>query len=109
MRPDRLLLQDMLEAIDEVITSTPAHRDDYDADKFLRSHLVRNIQIIGEAAVRLSKEARDANPHVPWRLLIGMRHIIVHDYFEVDWDVVYLTATQDIPPLRTLIERLLDV
>ncbi|MBW7864499.1 MAG: DUF86 domain-containing protein [Candidatus Hydrogenedentes bacterium] len=103
MRTDPILLQDMLDAIGEVIENTPADRDTYNADKFLRSHLVRNIQIIGEAAVRLSKELRDANPQVPWRQIAGMRHAIVHDYFQIDWNEVYDTAVRDIPPLNSLI------
>ncbi|MDQ1255860.1 MAG: hypothetical protein QG656_454, partial [Candidatus Hydrogenedentes bacterium] len=98
MRADRLLLQDMLDAIEEVIETTPAEREAYDANKLIRSHLVRNIQIVGEAAVRLSKEIKDANPRVPWRQIVGMRHIIVHDYFEIDWTAVYDTAVQDVPP-----------
>ena len=50
MRPDRLLLQDILEAIEEIIECTPPTQAEFDANKFLRSHLLRNIQIIGAAA-----------------------------------------------------------
>ncbi len=50
MRPDRLLLQDILEAIDEVIETTPSDKTRFDSDKLVRSHLIRNIQIIGEGA-----------------------------------------------------------
>lgn len=59
MRPDRLLLQDFLEAIGEVLDTTPRTRTEFDANKLVRSHLLRNIQIIGEAAIRLSKPLKD--------------------------------------------------
>ena len=107
MRSDHLLLQDILEAIDEVIDTTPAMRGAYDADKFLRSHLLRHIQIIGEAAWRLSATLKERNPQIPWKLIAGMRHVLVHDYFEVNWTRVYDTARDHVPPLKPLIESIL--
>ena len=92
MRNDRLRIQDIDEAIEEIIRSTPETRAQFDADKFRRSHILRHIQIIGEAAARLSTELRDANRNIPWKEIIGMRHILVHDYFEVNWHRVYETA-----------------
>lgn len=107
MRPDRLLLQDMLDAIDEVLACTPPAQSAFDGDKFLRSHLLRHIQIIGEAAARVSTAVQDAHPEVPWRLITGMRHVLVHNYFEVNWARVYLTARDHIPPLRPTIAAIL--
>lgn len=112
MRSDRLLLQDILDAIQEVMQTTPKSRSDYDRDKLVRSHLIRHIQIIGEAAWRLSPELKNANPHVPWRAIAGMRHILVHDYFEVDWNAVYNTAAKDVPalqlPITTIFRQLIS-
>lgn len=107
MRTDRILIQDILEAIQEVMDCTPTARGAFDADKFLRSHLLRNIQIIGEASTRLSKEIKEKNPQVPWREITGMRHAIVHDYFEIDWNEVYNTAVGDVPVLKSLFEVIL--
>ena len=108
MRPDRLLLEDILESIREVMETTPPSRRAYDRDKLVRSHLVRHIQIIGEAASRVSTELKQANPHVPWRAITGMRHAIVHDYFEIDWNEVYNTAIRDIPSLQLPILSILS-
>jgi uncharacterized protein with HEPN domain len=72
MRHDLLLLQDILGAIDEAISCTPPSREDFDSDKFLRSHLLRQIQIIGEAVWRLSKTIKDHHPAVPWRQISVM-------------------------------------
>lgn len=108
MRPDRLLLEDILESVREVMETTPPNRRDYDRDKLVRSHLVRHIQIIGEAASRVSAELKQANPHVPWRAIAGMRHAIVHDYFEIDWNEVYNTAIRDVPSLQLPIVAMLN-
>ena len=107
MRTDRLFLGDIVEAIDEVISTTPPTRAEFDANKLVQSHVIRNIQIIGEAVSRLSNGLKDAHPAVPWRQIVGMRHAIVHDYFDVDWDEVYRTAINDIPPLKSQIEAIL--
>ena len=106
MRPDRLLLQDILEAISEVIDTTPASRIEFDGNKLVRSHIVRNIQIIGEAVSRLSQPLKVHHPFVPWRLIAGMRHVIVHDYFQIDWNEVYSAARRDVPPLKPLIQTI---
>jgi len=107
VRPDRLLLQDILDAIDEVLSTTPPSRSAFDADKLVRSHVLRHIQIIGEAAWRLSQHVKDQHPEVPWKVIAGMRHALVHDYFEVDWNEVYNTAVRDVPQLKPLIQTIL--
>ncbi len=108
MRNDHRRLQDILEAIDEIIQSMPDTRAQFDADRFRRSHVLRYIQIIGEAAARLSSETRRASPDIPWKEMMGMRHILVHDYFEVNWQRVYDTAKNDIPALKQPIQLLCE-
>jgi uncharacterized protein with HEPN domain len=108
MRPDHLLLEDMLEAIHEVIECTPATREAFDADRFRRSHLPRQIQIIGEAVWRLSASLKNKHEAVPWRQIAGMRHALVHDYFEVDWNEVYNVVVREIPALEAPIQAILN-
>jgi uncharacterized protein with HEPN domain len=79
MRPDRLLVEDILEALGEVLEATPSTRDALDTDKYRRSHLLRHLQIIGEAAWRLSQALKDRHPEVPWTQIAGMRHVLVHN------------------------------
>ncbi len=108
MRADRSLLLDMLEAIDEVLDTLPATRGAFDADKFVRSHILRHVQIIGEAAWRLSEAIKRRHPDVPWKQMAGMRHVLVHDYFEVNWARVYDTARNDVPRLKPMILGILE-
>ena len=78
----------------------------FDADENLRLAMAHLLQIIGEAAGRLSPEFREQHPEVPWKAIVGMRHKVVHDYLNVDYNVVWRTATEELPPLLSLLERL---
>jgi uncharacterized protein with HEPN domain len=63
--------------------------------------------IIGEAAARLSPELRDSHPEIPWPDIRGFRNIIVHNYFGIDWEEVWRSATEDAPLLRSQIAGIL--
>jgi uncharacterized protein with HEPN domain len=70
--------------------------------------VIRQLEIIGEATKRLSQETRTASPSIPWQDIAGMRDKLIHDYFGVDLDAVWLTARDDVPTLKAEVERLLD-
>lgn len=107
MRSDRLRLQDMLDAMKVVSAYLPADRADFDSNPPIQSHIFRHIMIIGEAAWNLSGPLKQQYPQVPWRKIEGMRHVLVHDYFKVNWTRVYETARDDVPVLRPQIEAML--
>jgi uncharacterized protein with HEPN domain len=79
-------------------------RSDLDLDEMLLFALVRAVEIVGDAAARLSPEARAALPDIPWRLIVGMRNRLVHAYFDVDLDILWTTATQALPELLPALE-----
>jgi uncharacterized protein with HEPN domain len=81
MRSDRERLLDILEAIDRIDTHKGEGRSEFETDELLQIWFVHHLQIIGEAASRLSDEIRTQHPEVPWGQMIGMRHILVHGYF----------------------------
>jgi uncharacterized protein with HEPN domain len=82
-------------------------RQDFDADENLRLALAYLLQIIGEAARQVSAGFRESCPSIPWDAIIGMRHKVVHDYLNVDEDIVWRTATQELGPLVAELHRLL--
>lgn len=80
---------------------------DFESDLALRLAITHLLQTIGEAARRLSDGLRTAHPKVPWPQIVGMRHKIVHDYMDIDFDVVWDTATNELPPLAEMLRSLL--
>jgi uncharacterized protein with HEPN domain len=81
-------------------------REELDEDEMLLFALVHAIQIIGEAASKVSPEGRRLMPDIPWREAIGIRHRLVHAYFDVDRDVLWKTATEALPALMKQLESI---
>jgi uncharacterized protein with HEPN domain len=97
---DLLYLGHMLDvSIQAVQKLQGKSREDFEADDNLRLALTHLIQMIGEAARRVGPESRQRHPQIPWSDVIGMRHKIVHDYLDVDFDVVWEVVTTDLPEL----------
>lgn len=83
-------------------------REDLDKDKMLVLALVKAIEIVGEAAYKISQKTRSRYSHIPWNDIIGMRHRLVHVYFDINLDVLWKTVQEDIPYLITQIEPLVS-
>lgn len=97
---DRERLQHMLDAAKDVRSYVSGRvRTDLDADSMLRRAVVNALQVIGEAAARVSDEGRARVPRLPWGEIVGTRHILVHVYWGIDADQVWNMATQDVPVL----------
>ena len=77
------------------------------ADRVLLRATERDIDIIGEAARRVSTAYMTAHPEIPWRNIIGQRNILAHEYGQIDHELLYKTAVQDIPALIVQIQSLL--
>ena len=107
MRDDPGRLRDILEAIAKIQVYVQEGRERFDETELHQVWIVHHLQIIGEAARALSKEVRDAHPKVPWSDVIGMRNILVHEYFSVDLDEIWDTAVNDLPSLRLQVEEML--
>ena len=105
---DKVRLRHMLDHAQEAISMVgERQRQDLRQDRMLELALVRLIEIIGEAAARVSPEGRTEHPSIPWPEIIGMRNRLVHGYDEVDLDVLWDTIEFDLPPLvRTLLQIL---
>jgi uncharacterized protein with HEPN domain len=82
--------------------------DEYKADRDLRLIIERLLIIIGEAAARVSTTFRDEHPEIPWRQIIGQRHVLAHGYDVVEDSLVYETCTVGLPELLRLMEPLVS-
>jgi len=111
MRPeerDPAYLWDILQASREVEDMLVEH----DLPAFMENRVLiraieRNMEIIGEAARRVSMEFKAQHPEIPWRQVIGQRNILAHEYGQIDHELLYKTAAEDVPELSQMIRSLL--
>ncbi len=104
---DRVRLRHMLDAAQSAVRFTGGHcREDLDTDEMLSFALLRALEIIGEADAHVSQAARDALPQLAWREIVGMRHRLIHGYFDVDLDRVWDTVTHSVPDLLEQLEAI---
>jgi uncharacterized protein with HEPN domain len=105
---DPARLEHILLAIDRIFSFVDGRDlEDIQKDSMLYYAVVKNIEIIGEAAYMLTPEFKEAHPETPWKIIIGMRHFLVHGYFEVSADEVRNVVEKDLHPLKEQVERYL--
>lgn len=106
---DRVRLTHMLDAVRAAEEFAQGQtRVALEQDRKLAFALVRAIEIVGEAATKVSPETQQAISDIPWKSITGMRHKIVHDYFDIDYDVVWKTVVERMPELRSILESILS-
>lgn len=107
---DRIRLTHMLDAARQALSfARNRRRYDLDADAMLRRAVLHCIQEIGEAASKVSAAGRARAVDVPWKQIVGMRQRLVHDYFEINLDLVWLVLDRDLVPLTQALETVLAV
>jgi uncharacterized protein with HEPN domain len=108
-RNPQLLLEDILEALNAVLEYTAGYNYDlFLKDRKTRDAVLRNIQIIGEAANRIPKNIKEQYSEIDWQRIIKSRHIIVHDYAGVDYEIVWRIIEVHLPSLRIDIQTVLN-
>jgi len=110
MRKDDLIrLRHMLDAAREAIEFAQNKcRTDLDNDRKLTLALVKDVEIIGEAAYQITEDTRRALPEIPWEDIVGMRHRLVHAYFDINLDILWQTVQEDLPPLVRILSEILS-
>ena len=108
MRDPKERIVDMLEAIHRINKYAVRGRAAFVADELIQTYVVHNLQILGEAACKLSPEYRWHHSEIPWPKIMGMRHILVHDYFQIDLDIVWAVVEKELPKLKEQLEILVE-
>lgn len=105
---DAAYLWDMLQACKEILDfCADAEWEDFIADRKLCLAVERSLEIVGEAAGKVSEEFQGRHPAIPWRRIKGMRNILAHEYGQIDYEIIYKTVADEVPDLAAALEVLL--
>jgi uncharacterized protein with HEPN domain len=108
-KDDRVYVGHMIETIQKAQSFVDGiGRAEFDNNETLRLDLTHLLQIIGESARRVSQDFRTAHPQIPWKGIVGMRSKVVHDYLNVDDDIVWSTVIDDLPALLIELEKIMN-
>lgn len=108
MRHENLYLNDIVEAADHIaVFISGTDFEGFQKSELLRSAVVQKLGIIGEAAARVSEDLTTRHSEVPWPQIVAFRNILIHAYFGIDWEVVWLAAIDRCPVLRRRIAAIL--
>ena len=109
MRTVRDRLIDVSEAIDRIERQAQGGSQSFLGDPLVQVWMIHHIQIIGEAIRAVSQDLKALDPTTPWAQIVGMRHILVHDYFGIDLNEVWGVIERDIPSLKQSVIHLLEI
>lgn len=105
----RELIRHILDEIDYILAQIPnTDFDSFVKNATLKRAFVRSIEIIGEASKKLPEDVKSKQPDIEWRKVAGMRDRLIHDYFGVDYTIVWDVATTKLPDLREKLQSLLE-
>jgi len=106
---DNERLLHMLEAIDNIYEFVNGKTFEvYKKDKILRFAIIKNLEIIGEAAYLLTKDFKNKHDSIEWGDIIGMRHILVHGYYQIKDEIIWATIETELVPLKAKLLKLLE-
>lgn len=107
MKGDAFYLRHILDAIEKIQSYTRPGREAFMAGSHWQDATIRQLEIVGEAAKRLSSELRANYPDVPWRRVAGLRDVLIHDYLGVDLTAVWQLTQTEIPEFKKRITWIL--
>lgn len=108
-RRDSVFVAQMIEAAEAALEFTDGHSVEYLArDRLVSFAVIRAVQLIGQAARGVSDETQASHSEIPWRAIIGMRNVVVHDYADVDMSLVWKTVHEDLPGLIERLNKVLE-
>jgi len=108
MKDSTIYLSDIIEAMAKIQRYTDGLTfESFAANEMVVDAVNRNLEIIGEAARSIPEGIRNSNPQIPWQRMIGLRNIVVHEYFGIDLNIVWEIVRVNIPETRPLMEAML--
>jgi len=107
IKNDQVYLEHILDSIDKIENFVKGiSKFEFDRNVMVQDAVIRNIEVIGEATKKITKQFTQSHPEIPWQDMAGMRDKLIHDYLDVDLDVVWRTVEVDLPLLKELINNL---
>jgi uncharacterized protein with HEPN domain len=109
MRNDKIFIEHILISISAIESFIQdVEKDHFLNNRMMQGAVIREIEIIGEAAKNISRETRNKSRQIPWKQIAGMRDKLIHHYFGVDLNIVWNTVQEAIPRLKTQMAELLQ-
>ncbi|WP_290623844.1 MULTISPECIES: HepT-like ribonuclease domain-containing protein [unclassified Archaeoglobus] len=108
-RSPELFIQDMLEAIEKIERYTESVEDlnDFMEKDIVVDAVLRNLEIIGEAARNIPEEIREKYPEIPWNRVVGLRNVVIHGYFVVDLEIIWVIIREQLPELKNVLRKMM--
>ena len=108
MKDDRVYLQHIRDALDDIAAYANAGREAFFAERMRQDATIRKLQVIGQAVKNLSDRSKSRQPHIPWKQIAGLRDKVIHDYFGINLDIVWAVVEKELPQLRRAVDDLLS-
>lgn len=106
---DKSRLEHILECIDNIVEFTKEiSYNDLLTNKILNFAVIKNLEIIGEASYKITKEFKAKHPEIEWRVIINLRHVLVHGYYKIKQEVIWDIIQKDLQPLKEQIQMIYD-
>lgn len=105
MKTDRIYITHILECIDHINSYVKVEKD-FLSSRLIQDAVIRNLEIIGEATKKISKELRDKEKVVPWSEMAGLRDVLIHNYFGVDLSIVWKVVENELPNIKQELQRI---
>lgn len=108
MKDDRVYLQHIRDALDDIAAYCGSDRDGFFSDRMRQDATLRKLEVIGQAVKNLSEPTKSRRPEIPWKQIAGMRDKVIHDYFGVNLEIVWAVVELELPKLKVAIADLLE-
>ncbi|HYU33983.1 MAG TPA: DUF86 domain-containing protein [Thermoanaerobaculia bacterium] len=108
MRDVRERILDILESIERIEKYGRSGREEFERNELVQVWVLHHLQILGEAVNALKPVLQPDHPEIPWASIVGMRNVLVHQYFEIDTDIVWTVVENELSKLKASFQAILD-